>query len=310
GERVERTYPLAFDDPRPPLAQRLARRGMYTIAVLDDGYSEIFRRGTGAEIGFGTYYETDRHGRGKRGDPATIDLAVQALRTVPRTARFFLWVHMFGVHGPDEPHPGARTYEDTPVGRYDHEVASMDKELARLLTELDQRPNKPAVIITADHGEALDTWPRHHGLNLDEDEIRIPLIARVPGMRPGPVDGLVSLVDIFPTILAITKTPAPARMDGVDLMKAVRNDPSEASRILLTETWKFEIDGSKQYDYICARQGHEKIILDRMSYVTVTRDLDHPDDTFWLDYTLPSDAMSKALYGYLDETGGEPRTED
>jgi arylsulfatase A-like enzyme len=51
--------------------------------------------------------------------------------------------------------------------------------------------------------------------------LRVPLIVRVPGERPGLVGGLVRLVDIMPTILHIVGI-VPPPVDGVSLVQLMR----------------------------------------------------------------------------------------
>src|SRR6185436_5427619 len=56
-ERAARMFPLAWGDAHPPLAEWLARRGMHTFAVVDDGFSQMLSSGVGAARGFERYRE-------------------------------------------------------------------------------------------------------------------------------------------------------------------------------------------------------------------------------------------------------------
>jgi hypothetical protein len=227
GESIAQIFPFAYRDAHSPLAQRLQRRGMYTAAVVDDGPSDMLQPGIGIEIGFDTLLETDDLPADRRNDSGTTELALRVLRNLPAQRRFFLWVHYFGPHLPDEQHPGTPLFGDSPEDRYDHEISYLDRQLQPLLAALAQRTPKPAVLLMADHGEMIYPDGRNHGMNLDEAVIRVPLLAQVPGWPAGEVDRLVSLVDVAPTVLALTRTPVPRGLDGIDLSPLVRQ-PSDA----------------------------------------------------------------------------------
>ena len=60
--------------------------------------------------------------------------------------------------------------------------------MGRLLRELDDRDLADVTLVafTADHGESLgehDYWFAH-GDRLDDDLVRVPLLLRIPGLRP------------------------------------------------------------------------------------------------------------------------------
>jgi hypothetical protein len=308
GEQAERIYPLAFDDPRPSLAQRLQHRGMHTIGIVDDGYSQIFQRSGGASLGFDTYIEIDREPRARRGNAGIVDLAIGQLRRTRKNQRYFMWVHLFGVHGPDDYYPGVPLFGNSQSDRYDHEVAGLDPELHRLLVALDERPSKPAVFLTSDHGEELDRGPRNHGFSLDDVILRVPLIARVPGWPARYVDDPVSIVDIMPTILALTQTPGPSMLDGRDLAALAYGVP-QPPRILFSDTWQLDAKANRVLEFVAAYDANNKVVYDRKKHLMMV----HERDRYKNDGRLGGnsiDALSRAILGYLDETGGELHTRD
>ncbi|MDJ0850138.1 MAG: sulfatase [Myxococcota bacterium] len=106
---------------------------------------------------------------------------------------------------------------------YRGEVAYMDAEVGRLLAGLTERDLDAAavVVFAADHGESLgesDVWFAH-GTHLDDAQVRVPLMFRVPGRRAGEREDLASLVDVRPTLLALLldEEPEPER-PGRDLL--------------------------------------------------------------------------------------------
>jgi len=145
---------------------------------------------------------------------------------------------------------------------------------------------------------------RNHGMTLDEGGIRIPLIARVPGWPNVNVNRLVSLVDIMPTILTLTQSPMPAEVDGFDLdprFEPAGGDP----RILLTDTWRYEPDSHASVDFVAAYDGQHKLVLDRVHQYLLSYDANGAVTRLPPDHELRSGPLYRALYGYLDETGGQ-----
>ena len=103
------------------------------------------------------------------------------------------------------------------VSLYDGEILFTDHQVHRILTLLDLagRLDDTLVIVTSDHGEAFGEHARlGHKHTLHGEEIRIPLLMRLPGRIPAGrvVDDVASLVDLVPTIHDVLDLPMP---DGV-----------------------------------------------------------------------------------------------
>ena len=105
---------------------------------------------------------------------------------------------------------------------YRAEINYMDEELGRLLDALDVRglSERTVVVFAADHGESLgeeDSW-FCHGSRLTDEEVRVPLIVRVPGRPAARREDVVSLVDLYPTLLALLEAvPVAGERLGRDL---------------------------------------------------------------------------------------------
>ena len=105
---------------------------------------------------------------------------------------------------------------------YAGEVRYVDAEIGRLLAGLRERGlwEETVIIVTADHGEGLgegDYWFAH-GEYLTEPLVRVPLLVRVPGEAAGRRESLVGLVDVAPTLLALSGAPPPPRATGRDAL--------------------------------------------------------------------------------------------
>jgi hypothetical protein len=266
---IAKAFAVPRADPHPTLPAMLARRGMATAAVVDDGDSEFLARELELAPGFGVYRETDELTPNRRDDAGTMDTALAELDRLAAAGPFFLWVHLFGPHFPDTSHPGHPTFGD---GRhmndgYDHELAFMDAQLARLFDRIAaleaERARPIAVLVTADHGEDILPDVRGHGGDLHEDTLRVPLFVRAPDLAPGPVLAPTNTVDLVPTILALTQTPIPAWVDGVDLRTVTGAEAPE--RILLSELWRFDAWGRPVFDQIAAYDGRHKLVFDQLA---------------------------------------------
>jgi arylsulfatase A-like enzyme len=185
--------------------------------------------------------------------------------------RFFLLVHSYEVHAPyrsrtfTEGRPrGALgpSFELADVGRlragelvlgpdeldhllrlYDGGVRRADEQVAGLLATLAELglAGRTLVVVTADHGEDLGERDRRfagdHGHALYEEQVRVPLVLRDPGLgdaaRGRRVREAVSLADVLPTVLERLSVPLPAGLDGRSLVPLARGEPAPPARSLL-----------------------------------------------------------------------------
>jgi arylsulfatase A-like enzyme len=116
------------------------------------------------------------------------------------------------------------------VSQYDGGIAYIDSCLEDLLETLRRQGvyENTLVIITSDHGESFgERGLVDHGNALYQNEIRVPLIVKYPGQREKAVrTEVVSLTDLFPTILAVVGVERHANVHGQDLrLAARRSDP-------------------------------------------------------------------------------------
>jgi arylsulfatase A-like enzyme len=106
---------------------------------------------------------------------------------------------------------------------YHAEVRYVDAEVGRLLRGLGERggSERALVALAADHGEGMgenDYWFAH-GEYLDDGQIRVPLLFRVPGREPARRNDVASLLDVLPTLLAaVAEEPMSAPGPGRDLL--------------------------------------------------------------------------------------------
>ncbi len=226
--RNERYY--AFPPSLQPFAVTCREEGYETAAFVS---AASLKRATGIDTGFDRFDqpETERRRAG-----ATTDSALAWLER-PREKPFFLWVHYFDPHQPVRPPTRLRELfrtdevleslaaerESPPPGDpyhaerreellallngYDGEIRYMDEQFGRLVDAIDARAGceETIILVVGDHGEGL----YQHGIlehgGSWEEQLRAPMLLRVPGEPPRRVAEPVSAVDAIPTLLGFVE---------------------------------------------------------------------------------------------------------
>jgi len=224
-----------------------------------------------------------------RADAAT-DEAIAWLETV--TEPFCLIVHTVDPHSPYVPLPEWDRYggesNSTATGTHDSlfalgkertqadvdrilslyygEIAFNDSAFGSLVDWLKERElfDRTITIFTSDHGEEFwELGERGHGKTVNEKALHVPLIIRYPGqIDRGRIRGLVSLVDIVPTVLDMTGTEQPEWVEGRSLFDSTRSEVFSScflgSRELVTlreDRWKLVLNLSQGTSALFDMQG-------------------------------------------------------
>ena len=112
-------------------------------------------------------------------------------------------------------------------GHYDASIQEADAMLGQVVAEIERRGllERTLVVVTADHGEAfLEHGVMNHGSRPYEEQLRVPLLFHYPkGLAKGQrVSGSVSLIDVYPTLLALfafeSGEPLPGRQLNPQLL--------------------------------------------------------------------------------------------
>ena len=219
--RVNGDLPTTIDADRT-VAGVLRSQGWTTAAFVSCGV-------LGDQFGFAAgfeHYDDDFHAKGgiglermpeRRGDQ-TVEKAHAWLHTTGPGDHVFIWVHLFDPHFP---YDAPRERFDGDHGRYLAEVAFADAQVKRLADALDiaKRPLDESLwIVLSDHGEGLgEHGEPTHGLLLHGATTRIPLVVAGGPVEPRRYDGLVSTVDLYPTILGAAGVEG-YESDGIDIL--------------------------------------------------------------------------------------------
>jgi arylsulfatase A-like enzyme len=287
GERIITTLTLPAQEPAWSLPSALQKRGYRTLAAgnhpiltqaVPTGWDRVLLVGKPRE------------------DASTIDALLPEL--AQQQGPFFLWLHLFDAHDPQTEHADVPSFGSTMLDLYDHEIASADKQLGRVLRALDGRTDT-ALIVAADHGEAFQWGFQFHGADLYEDSIRIPLFLRAPGLQPGVNTSPASLVDIAPTVLALSGTPRPTGLDGRDLRQLHGDEP------VLTDLFRVDEQGTTTVDQVAATTSRLRLVRDhvgQVDFLVRTHDLQRPPQL--LPMQLAPRQLFETLGRYQESLGG------
>jgi arylsulfatase A-like enzyme len=223
---------------------RLADRAVTLAEILSDaGYATAAYIGCAnadRPFGFAQGFDLFQGGR----HDSTLESVEQRLRTHERN---FFYVHLFPPHHPYfPPPPFAGLYSDATPGSMNgsnDELVAIRRsrtgipgnELARLRAQYDEnllygdhllgeilglahqagRLDDALVLVISDHGEAfLEHGTVLHGFTLYDEELRIPMILRLPRSHgPGGriVDEPVGTLDVLPTLVELARAQDPLR---------------------------------------------------------------------------------------------------
>jgi arylsulfatase A-like enzyme len=103
---------------------------------------------------------------------------------------------------------------------YAAEVAYVDSFLGRLFEELKRLElyDETLIVFTSDHGESLGERNYIGHNRLYNQQLRVPLIVKLPGTEPSRVDAPLESIDVMPTILAAVGVAPPYPFQGQNLI--------------------------------------------------------------------------------------------
>ena len=192
---------------------------------------------------------------------------------------------------------------DKPFFLYLH----LDSKLGELFAALKSRGvyDDLIIVIAADHGEQFkERGSVGHGFNLNDEELRVPLFIKTGRrVQRGEMDGVVSVIDIYPTILRLAGLKSSAVVQGQPLVGPSdwRSRPGVLAEIKRTAHYKGFVrsDGRKliisyplEQDFLVERPTTQlgRLVYDRsvdkfeLSPVNETKLEKELEDDFWKLY--------------------------
>lgn len=309
---------LRLPDAVQTLTEVLRDAGYETAAFTDGAFMNA---NYGFDQGFDTFsfnrYSTTKPDFGLR---FTLHKLASFLDERSRAAPekpLFLFVHSYDVHEPyDAPPPYDRVFGELSYAQLTEElgVKPRPRLLDRRADELSQQQvdavralydngirradalvgelfslfrrhglyDPALLVVLSDHGEEFREHGRFgHGLQLYRENVRVPLLIRLPEGRHGGrvVHEPVALLDVAPTLLELAGLPIPDQFAGRSLAPAVagRPMPSLASRPIYFECANLE-DGvygmqRGRWKIVRARRGGASEIYDLTGDPGETRNL-------------------------------------
>jgi len=212
------------------LAEHARQAGLATAAfvaaiVLDAAY--------GLDQGFDVYRGPARRVSGTNAAVPSLPgdaVAAQAAAWIEQldTDRgFFLWLHLFDPHFPLQ--PARRFLEQAGGNRYLAEVAAADAAVDQLVDALEHAGalDDTFIAVVGDHGEGLgDHGEDAHGVFAYDSTLRVPFLLRHgDGYGAGTrSDEIVSVVDVFPTLIEALGLGEAGVNDGISLYRSTVPD--------------------------------------------------------------------------------------
>jgi arylsulfatase A-like enzyme len=125
---------------------------------------------------------------------------------------------------------------------YDAEIRFTDRQLRRLLDALREHGllESTIVVLVSDHGEEFG---EHAGVlhnSLYQEVLHVPLVIRFPGAEGAPlrgtrIPGVVSLVDLMPTLLEWIGLPVPGHVQGRSFLPWIRGAEERGAEPVLSQ---------------------------------------------------------------------------
>ena len=221
-------------DENHTVFEALRDAGLHTIGFSSHFY---FSEKRGIRQGFVEYdNEGAKNIAGSNKDiasPRTVPKVIAKLEQLAAAkTRFAMFVHLFEPHSTYMKHPEYPiTLRKIPglIQKYDYEIAFVDQWVGKLLAAVTRLKldKNTTIVIVSDHGEAFGVHRVagqamfFHGQTLYDELLRVPLIAKVPGVAPRTIDGPVMLIDVAPTILHALNIKRPSTFVGRSLLPAM-----------------------------------------------------------------------------------------
>ena len=115
-------------------------------------------------------------------------------------------------------------------------VSFVDAQVERVVKAWESSDHKDNtyVVLFSDHGFHIGEKDRHAKRSLWEDGTRVPMIIAGPGIEPGICHKPVELLDIYPTLLALTGEAADPTHEGQSLVPLLENPAGDWSHFART----------------------------------------------------------------------------
>jgi arylsulfatase A-like enzyme len=163
------------------------------------------------------------------------------------------------------------------------------------------------IIFTGDHGEMNMEHQQFYKMNMYEPTVRVPLLITGPDVKKGQrVNRMVSLIDIFPTLMSLAGIDTNILLDGHSLSPELLGYQSSLPNQVFSEYHDCSVNASTSM----IREGDWKYVAFAGGYEPLLFNLrDDPWEITNLAHKMPgkTEEMKKALYNIsnLDEVAAK-----
>jgi len=164
---------------------------------------------------------------------------------------------------------------------YCGKISLIDDQIGAILAAYEERGwlDNTVVILSSDHGDALGDHNRISKSMFFESMCHVPLTLRLPG---GPaekvVDGLVEVVDLYPTLLELAGSEIPRFHDGLSLLPLARGEVDSVRDDVLGEVHVQTMIRTRTAKYVADRSGDSLQLFDlEADPLEQTNLVGHPD---------------------------------
>lgn len=248
-----------------------------TPAGYDCGYFGKWH--LGRRDAFATFPEYPSDGRGDdhyfgKGESRryAVDVITQDAITFlkqKRTRPFYVYVSFYPPHPPYSVPPRYleryQNLTDAHQRAYYAMCTKVDEKVGELLASLDELgvAGDTLVVFSSDHGHNFQPrWNNHDKRLCYDTASRVPLVMRMPGVIPAGrrTQGLISSVDLVPTMLDLIGQPEPEGLQGQDLADLARGKTDRGRDYVFIENIPYPFKREKGEER-CVFDGQWKLIL-------------------------------------------------
>jgi len=161
-------------------------------------------------------------------------LALLQTRKATQGSGVFAYIHMDLTHTPWYRREDVEDFGEGHENRYDENIRSSDLVTGHLIQGLKQLGmwDNTLLIVTADHGTGLADHGVYGGFHPHREQISVPLVVKIPGVKGAALSPLVGLIDIGPTLLDIFAPEKLAPYEGRSLWPVIFGDATWDDRVL------------------------------------------------------------------------------
>lgn len=259
-----RRMPFDADCANCTLAEYLRAQGYETASVISDEYFGRKRWGTVTQ-GF-EQVDTAPSRAGKHNAAEVTEAATRILKR-PRKKPLFLWAHYYDAHSPHSKPEGITPASNDARALYEAELRFVDGHVEKFIQEIKARLPDALIVFTSDHGNVFHPDParRHrYGYDLFTATLHVPLAFHARWLKPRTIDAPVSLMDVTPTLLNITRS-RPRRAMGQSLLPTLLGEPPAKDRVLFHQFYLAERSqrGEDPLALVSLRTSRFDLILNR-----------------------------------------------